>query len=179
MRFTGDPGHGGSDSGAFYFNTKESMLNLRMALLLKGFLHDGFGNNVVNLTRYHDVDLPPAERKRLIQVPADLFWCVHFNAVNNDPKAHGFESFIPRNARQEDIDLQAKVHEALYPVLGKWDMRDRGAKRMDFRVLLQKPCPGVFLEIGFMSNPDEYRKLIDRQFQTDFAVALADLFRSL
>jgi N-acetylmuramoyl-L-alanine amidase len=179
VRILIDPGHGGADPGAFFFNTKESMLNLRLALLLNGYLKDGVGRNYVNLTRTDDVDLPPAARRAVIQgAPYDLFVCIHHNAYNS-PTAQGFESFIRREPLAADVPLQAALHTHIKPLLAKWQVPDRGAKRYNFRVMSEKRCPGLFLEIGFMSSPAEYAKLIDRYYQAEWAMALADFIRKL
>ena len=174
-----DPGHGGQDSGAFVNNTKESQLNLRLCLLTAGYVLDGSGQNRVNLTRYTDKDLPPPQRRAAIQSqPFDCFICVHHNAASS-PKAEGFESFIRHVPGVGDEELQASFHKAIAPLLAKWGVRDRGAKRYNFRVLAEKKCPGLFVEVGFMTSPGEYARLIDRQYQAEWAMALADFIRSL
>jgi N-acetylmuramoyl-L-alanine amidase len=51
---------------------------------------------------------------------------------------------------------------------------DRGVRQAGFRVLVGAYMPAVLVELGFLSNPNEERKLRDRSYQRDLARALSD-----
>ena len=51
-------------------------------------------------------------------------------------------------------------------------MKDRGIKPGLFFVLALSKRPGVLLEIGFMSNPKELRKISSPIFQENYSKAV-------
>jgi N-acetylmuramoyl-L-alanine amidase len=52
-------------------------------------------------------------------------------------------------------------------------LRDRGVKQAPFRVLMGAAMPAVLVELGFLSNPDEERKLQDPEYRGNLIAALA------
>ncbi len=54
------------------------------------------------------------------------------------------------------------------------DGPDRGVKRAGFRVLVGALMPAVLVEVGFISNPQEARRLGDPAFQAQVATAITD-----
>jgi N-acetylmuramoyl-L-alanine amidase len=51
-------------------------------------------------------------------------------------------------------------------------LRDRGVKQAPFRVLIGATMPAVLVELGFMSNPDEEKKLQDPGYRDQLVEAL-------
>lgn len=62
--------------------------------------------------------------------------------------------------------VQGELNQAL-------QLRDRGVKQAPFRVLMGAAMPAVLVELGFLSNPDEERKLQDPEYRGDLIAALA------
>lgn len=54
----------------------------------------------------------------------------------------------------------------------KYKLTDRGAKAALFYVLALSKRPAVLLEVGFLSNPKELRKIMSPQFQEEYATAV-------
>jgi len=52
------------------------------------------------------------------------------------------------------------------------DTRNRGVKQAPFKVLTGVACPAVLVEVAFISNPDEERKLLTDDFQNAVAEAI-------
>ena len=50
--------------------------------------------------------------------------------------------------------------------------RNRGIKQAPFKVLTGVACPAVLVEVAFLSNPEEERKLINEAFQENVAQAV-------
>ena len=61
------------------------------------------------------------------------------------------------------------VQEELNGALG---LTDRGVKQAPFRVLRGAAMPAVLVELGFLSNPEEERKLLDQSYRTQLVDAL-------
>lgn len=61
------------------------------------------------------------------------------------------------------------VQEELNITLG---LRDRGVKQAPFRVLMGAAMPAVLVELGFISNPDEERKLLLPDYRDQLVDAL-------
>ena len=61
--------------------------------------------------------------------------------------------------------IQGELNEAL-------QLKDRGVKQAPFRVLNGAEMPAVLVELGFLSNPDEEKKLQDAEYRGALVEAL-------
>ncbi|HEX6861659.1 MAG TPA: N-acetylmuramoyl-L-alanine amidase [Thermoanaerobaculia bacterium] len=62
--------------------------------------------------------------------------------------------------------VQRELNEAL-------QLKDRGVKQAPFRVLKGAAMPAVLVELGFINNPDEEKKLQDAEYRSQLIEALA------
>lgn len=69
--------------------------------------------------------------------------------------------------------LARDVHERLKPVLKKNKLDDRGIKPGLFYVLALSKRPGLLIEVGFMSNPSELKKINEEKFLNEMAKAIS------
>ena len=53
-----------------------------------------------------------------------------------------------------------------------WETRNRGIKQAPFKVLTGVACPAVLVEVAFLSNPQEERKLLTEDYQLKVAQAI-------
>jgi len=190
-----DPGHGGGNTGTRSVVTglweKEYTLDwaLRLAALLaeKGWW--------VVLTRTNDVDVPLAARVSLADlVEADLFLSLHFNAANGANHSGGLETYcltpvgmpsgirrefddeptlaFPNNAYDEvNFQLAVHLHRSLLEHTG---LADRGVRRARFMTVLQgQRRPAVLLEGGYLSHPEDARRIAEPAFRQLLAEAIA------
>lgn len=172
-----DPGHGGKDSGAYYKNVKESDLNLEIShKIMMELKKDGA---VVYLTRYGDYDLSISnveKRKRsdlsrradiINQSGCDLYLSIHLNA-DVDTTWYGAQAYYDRiNSENKFI---AQIYQNQF-------VKYLGSKRKykeDSTLYLQRRItkPGVLLELGFLSNPNERELLQDSKYQDKIAKAV-------
>ncbi|MDR0418346.1 MAG: N-acetylmuramoyl-L-alanine amidase [Puniceicoccales bacterium] len=171
-----DAGHGGKDSGAVNqrLNISEKTLTLKIAQLLQERLTKQ--QITVIMTRQTDIYKDLKDRSK-DAANADAFLSIHINAAQN-PSAHGVECYVHRlkdnffentknNSSQKisqqwDIPLAYCVHSALQKETG---LTDRGVKKANFAVFKKLPCPGVLVEIGFISNDNEASRLNNPTFQ--------------
>ena len=172
-----DPGHGGKDSGAFYKNVKESTLNLKISnKIMKELKKDGA---VVYLTRYGDYDLSvtnASNRKRsdlsrraniINKAGCDLYLSIHLNA-DVDTTWTGAQAYY------DTINSENKIIAEIYQEEFVRYLNSKRKAKEDSTLYLQRRItkPGVLLELGFLSNPNERALLQDEKYQNKIAEAV-------
>jgi N-acetylmuramoyl-L-alanine amidase len=70
--------------------------------------------------------------------------------------------------------LAALVHKGIGPVVKSYKITDRGVKPGLFYVLALSKRPGLLVEAGFISNPDELRKINQDKYLDDLARAISN-----
>lgn len=189
-----DAGHGGRDGGATNdaYKLYEKDLNLDVALRLRSMLESA-GYEVV-MTRDSDVFIPLARRPQIAnRANGDLFISIHFNAAGSST-AEGFETFamtpqyqasskFSKPGRGDSARYSANKQDPWNTLLGYHVQRalvgrvggpDRGLKRARWVVLRGLDCPGVLVELGFLSNPATAQKLRTAVFRQRLAQGLYD-----
>ncbi|HQU09036.1 MAG: hypothetical protein B7X06_01870 [Verrucomicrobia bacterium 21-51-4] len=189
-----DPGHGGKDQGAENksMGLVEKKLALDLAQRLCALLKSK-GYEVI-LTRTEDVFVGLEARSLFSnKQKADLFISVHFNTAPT-PQAHGVETFALTSCMQVSSGRSKLEAEDRKSFPGnQWDpwnvllgfymqraliqdleAQDRGLKRARFVVLKDLACPGVLIEGGFLTNPQEAKKIQDPAYRQKIAIAIAE-----
>ena len=69
--------------------------------------------------------------------------------------------------------LASFVHNAARPIMKANKIEDRGVKPGLFYVLALSKRPGLLVEVGFVSNPGELRKVNEEKFLNSMAKAIA------
>ena len=111
---------------------------------------------------------------------ADFFISLHFNAKGNDTTVNlgiqtysykeepGFPSKINKvwhnnpERMNESNRLAADIHSLL---LAETGARDAGLLQATFAVLHETAKPAVLLEMGYMDNPEENKKIRSSDYQ--------------
>lgn len=171
-----DPGHGGSDPGAVSAKgTKESLLNLQVALYLKEYLCEK-GFEVVmtrgdSEPRGADTGLSNEERKRIISNTAcDMVISIHMNKFS-DASVHGAETFYYEGST-ESKRLAEHIQTFLKNELDSTNTRTiKGVTNLF--VLKASKAPSVLVECGYISNSDEENKLLSDTYQRRIAFAIS------
>ncbi len=189
-----DAGHGGKDVGAKNdaYQLYEKNLNLDVARRLKSMLTQA-GYEVV-MTRDHDEYIPLERRPQIAnRAKGDLFISIHFNAAASTT-AEGFETFAltpqyqasskySKPGRGDSVRWDGNAQDPWNTLLAYHVQRslvqrvggpDRGLKRARFLVLKHLECPGVLVELGFVSNPATAQKLRTAVFRQTLAQSLYD-----
>ncbi|MGF1933585.1 MAG: N-acetylmuramoyl-L-alanine amidase [Nostoc sp. ChiQUE02] len=175
-----DPGHGGKESGA---SGPTGYLEKDVNLVISKLLRDELvkrGATVV-MTREDDKEVSLVERQAIIsQEEPAIALSIHHNSLPDDgdaEKTKGFAAFwYQPQAHSLAIFLQTYVVKKLgKPSYGVfWD-----------NLALTRPAvaPSVLLELGFMSNPDEFEQVVNPVEQKKMANAIAqgitEWFRSI
>ena len=164
-----DAGHGAHDPGATSKITgvQEKALTLKTTLALRDILL-AKGYDVV-LTREADVYPTLQARAKLANdVDGDIFISVHYNSAAN-AKVHGLETYA-YNTPDNNL-LAESIHKSLISGTGSYN---RGVKTGNKLIVLnQTRVPAILVELGFLSNPDEARRVLSDSHQTVLAEALA------
>ena len=70
---------------------------------------------------------------------------------------------------KQSSQLAENIQRELNTLFGT---RNRGIKQAPFKVLTGVACPAILVEVAFLSNPNEERKLLMESFQTQIAQAM-------
>lgn len=179
-----DAGHGEPDGGAVGVSgVVEKDINLAIVQKLQEVL-ESKGFEVI-LTRSGDSGLQDenAETIRKMKVSdmnkrldimknshADIFVSIHMNSFG-DQKVSGLHIFYDKN--HPEIERLAKsIQNKMSEVTGA---EMHAVKTADERLFLMKnpPMPAILVECGFLSNPDEEKKLASDEYQSKIAWAIA------
>lgn len=174
-----DPGHGGEAKGAQHNGSKEKDINLKILYTIgKKYFNSDTSKLKVYYTRYTDVDMSLSERAAFAsKVGADLFVSLHMNAAEGVPVARGSEVFYsvknnnPNKAGLNSQKLAQMLNTNIYTLLGT---KDRGVKTENHTVTYRNTVPAVLIELGFMSNTEDYAMLTDEAFQDKAAKVIYD-----
>lgn len=175
-----DPGHGGHDPGAVGKNgLLEKNVNLDIALKLQAFLEQS--GCVVQLTRavdesIHDTDERSLRNKKRSDLKkrreivdtseADAFISIHLNSFSQ-PKYKGVQTFYPKESL-ESKRLAESVQNELKTTLEIVD--NRVALPINNIYLLKDvKIPSIIVECGFLSNPEEEKKLATDGYRRQIA----------
>lgn len=180
-----DPGHGGSDSGATAFGTKESDLTLKIAQYCKEELSK-YDVNVV-MTRTTDTRLSEEaalDLKNRVEVAkkagASYFISIHINSAANSA-AKGAEVYYPNTSGNKNLSSNGQnLAKAIQSQLAALGLYDRGIKIRNYtdgttssnpnssdqdyygviRYAKQANITGLIVEHCFISNKEEFDKYL-------------------
>lgn len=193
-----DPGHGGIDSGAKRGSLKESDIVLNLGQKLAEELKK-YPNIQVTLTRSTNFLVPLIDRVNVANNQnADLFLSLHANSSPSQ-SVMGMEFYFNGQARSpvlmksqpnEKSSIVEKIKSDLI-YFGKTNASLDFSKSMQnqvtdqftntrsvirqapFYVVENTDMPSVLIEVGFISNLREARKLITTEYQDELVKTLA------
>lgn len=180
-----DAGHGGPDGGAVAGDgTTEAQINLAVALRLEEMLQLA-GVETVMVRRedvsVHDEGCETLREKKVSDIhnraalinatPGAVLLSIHQNSLPQVPSVHGAQAFY--NTVDGAAAMAATIQESLNTAINPGN--EKQEKAIDSSVYLMKniQAPGVLVECGFLSNPQETAQLKDGTYQTRMAVTIA------
>ncbi len=146
-----DAGHGGTDPGAVgsVLRTKEKNITLSTANQLAALLRNA-GATVI-MTRSSDVYITLDNRAAISnRNKADAFISIHYNAASAS-NAKGIETYYYLNSR-----LASSLQGEMAKTTG---LLNRGVKYAKYRVLAINTQPAALVELGFLTNAAEEKKI--------------------
>lgn len=170
-----DPGHGGRDPGAIYKELRESDINLQISKYLKEELENNGAQ--VYLTRIGDYDLSEnnarnhkkndlTARARLInESNCDMYISIHLNS-DPSPTWNGIQIFYTDN-NENNKKIAETIKEQL--------KLKRKTKELKNMYLFEKiKQPGILIEAGFISNPNDRYKLKQTDYQQELSKKITE-----
>ncbi len=171
-----DPGHGGNDPGNLgVVNNKdkkvfEKDIALEISKKVAKILSNQNDIQVV-ISRTEDKYLSKEERANMANAQnADVLVSIHLNAQQGDNSAAGVESYYSPKSQDDSDRLAKKIQETIVSYI---KVRDRGVKQGNLEVLNRAGMPAALIECGFLTNPDEEKKLLSDNYQNQLAEGIA------
>ena len=157
-----DPGHGGKDPGAVRSSAKEKEIVLKVANLVKKKLEED--GAIVKMTRAGDTYPSLTDRVQYAKDQnGEIFISLHANAATKNT-AKGTETYysVTSNANEkEDLALATAINNQ---IVKNAKMYNRGVKRADYVVIKGQVMPAVLVELGFLTNDEDYAKLTSDEY---------------
>lgn len=172
-----DPGHGGVDSGTTYKKIYEKDINLLLSKKIAKEL-TALGATVY-LTREIDRDLSLSKRNRkrsdlisraylINKTKPDMYISIHLNYLANT-KYKGLQIFYNnKNKNNKEIaeSLTKYIKEKTYNVR-------KPKYSANYYMYNNIKEPGVLIEVGFLSNPDDRYRLTHEKYQDQIVSNIA------
>ena len=173
-----DPGHGGRDGGATYKNIYEKDINLVISKKIEKYLISKGAK--VYLTRETDIDLSTtnknkkrsdlSNRAKLInESNSDMYISIHLNYIISS-KWKGLQIFYNNKNKENE-----QIANILTSYLKKTSQNIREPKNINsYYMYKQINIPGVLIELGFLSNPNDRYRLTNEKHQDILAENIAN-----
>lgn len=169
-----DAGHGGVELGAKGVDDiLEKNINLSICNYVTEMLKDEEKIEVKN-TRINDIKIDLSDRVKICSfLNGDIFLSVHQNAFDNN-SVNGIETYyyLKENFSKE---LCENIQNNLVKETNAFD---RGIKNSNFVVLRENIIPSVLIECGFITNDNEFKKLIDEDYQKNISKGIIESINS-
>ncbi len=169
-----DSGHGGLDPGTIYKNIYEKDINLEISLKLQEVLEEE--GAIVYQTRYGDYDLSKNytdQRKKsdlnnrakiINESGADIYISIHLNSISSSTWSGAQVFYDDVNSKNYDfaVLMQKQLKEDLKTT--------REVKEISTMLMNRKiTIPGLLIEAGFLSNPNDRYLLRQDDYQYKIA----------
>ena len=163
-----DAGHGGKSApGAERYDVLEKDLNFK---IINTYVKDAFkGSDIkVYFTRVTDTNVDLYERASFAsKIEADMFISLHMNSFTSDKK-YGTEVYYSKanNVTSESgFNSYLLAKNLITDLCRELDSKNQGVYNSDFVVTKYNTVPAVLIELGYMSNDSDFKKLTDETYQ--------------
>ena len=175
-----DPGHGGHDTGTVTPYAREADVALVVALKLGAELKKR-GYEVIYTQEHNQYMSPQGRVDKANAAPAAIFMSLHLNSGRSDVKGSQVYTISPQKKGEKPLPghdfSQSSTALALAlqsSLVEKAETEDGGCRRAHYSPLNSLRCPGVLVELGYATNPEEGTRLSTEEYQLKLAGALAD-----
>lgn len=182
-----DPGHGGEDPGAVsdYNGIKEKDVNLVVALKLKEQLENEnfkvlmtreedkleYKDGTTNIIQKRKQDL--IRRKKIMdEAGADIVVSIHLNKFP-ETQYYGAQTFYPPDS-PDSQKLAMSIQSSLRELVDASNVREALVKKEPIIILKNLKTTTSIVECGFLSNPEEEKKIATDEYQEKIAIAIKE-----
>ena len=170
-----DVAHGGNDSGAVIKGISEKQLVEQLSKKIKSSNQ----NVQLHFTRNDDKSLSLQERTAFINtLKPDLVLSIHINA-NKDTYKSGLEIFTT----QEENEFSQKSWEIAQKLSSKLSendfLKENKLRKAPFYILKKANAPAILIELGYLSNENDFKYLTDTHTQDKIATSISEFISDL
>ena len=169
-----DAGHGGNDFGVTSDAITEKQIVEQITNKIKSFN----SNVVIHLTRSDDKYLSLEERTDFINtLQPDLVLSLHVNSSLNN-KTSGLEFYVAKET--EFFDESNEIAQKLNNKFSEnTNLKMLGVKTGPFYILKKSDVPAVIIELGYLTNEDDKKYLIDNNVQNKMAKSISEFISEM
>ena len=166
-----NPSHGGNDVGSKGTNgSLEKNISLQIAKKVAGYLSH-YEDLTVVLTRTEDTYVSLDDRVKMAnEQDVDMLVSINLNSQSNAHDAFGTETYYQANNVDGSQNLAKSVQDTICLYL---NTRNRGIYPSNLDILRYTQVPSILVEVGFISNKEEEKKLNKSSYQNEMAEGIA------
>lgn len=165
-----DAGHGAHDPGASKSGLTEKSVNLKVAKLVEAKLEKA-GAKVL-MTRSTDTFLSLEQRTEYAKKHyAEAFVSIHVNSAGSS-SAKGTEVYFDSSVNENSAESKLLATAIKNNIVKRANMADRGVKDQRYYVIRNNNIAAVLVELGFISNSEDFNKLASDQYIEIFAESI-------
>ncbi|WP_300569081.1 N-acetylmuramoyl-L-alanine amidase [Flavobacterium sp.] len=166
-----DAGHGGDDTGAKYGALSEKTIVSQISSKINELNKNT--NVEIYFTRTDDSFLTLEKRAKIINdINPDFFLSLHVNSNKNNATL-GIESYVAKESAHSEKSLTI-ANELLLKLSKATNLNSRETKKAPFYILRETNCPGLILELGYLSNENDRNYLTNENNQEIIAKTILE-----
>jgi N-acetylmuramoyl-L-alanine amidase len=165
-----DPGHGAHDPGASKNQVTEKAITLKVGNLVEAKLKKA-GAKVI-MTRSNDTFLSLEQRTDFAKKNfAETFVSIHVNSATST-SAKGSETYFDSSLNANSAESKSLATYIQNNLVKRANMVNRGVKDNRFYVIRNTNVAAVLVELAFISNADDYKKLTSDAYLEIYAESI-------
>ncbi|MFV8466617.1 N-acetylmuramoyl-L-alanine amidase family protein [Flavobacterium sp. LB1P62] len=169
-----DASHGGNDFGVISNSISEKQIVEQVTKKIKSLN----SNVVIHLTRSDDTFLSYEERTDFInKIKPDFVLSLHVNSSLNN-KTSGLEFYVAKET--EFFEKSSEIAGRLHDKFSKdTNLKIAGIKTGPFYILKRSEVPAVIVELGYLTNENDKKYLIDDKEQNKIAKSISEFISEM
>jgi len=165
-----DPGHGAHDPGASKNSVSEKTITLKVGKLVEAKLKKA-GAKVI-MTRSNDTFLSLEQRTEFAKKNfAEAFVSIHVNSAAAT-SAKGTETYFDSSSNANSVESKSLATYIQNNIVKRANMVNRGVKDNRFYVIKNNNIAAVLVELAFLSNTDDFKKLTSDAYLEIYAESI-------
>lgn len=171
-----DAGHGGSDFGAQNCGFSEKTIVENIASKIKLFNENSTDIEII-LLRPADVNISLQDRIASINsINPALLISLHVN-ISKNSEQNGINAFVSPNNKSYQKSVASA--NSLLSMIATKNLSTGKVQDANFMVLRKTYCPAVLLEIGYLSNDNDFSYISNQNGQKEIAEKIYDFLKTI